>query len=185
MHYSTDIHFQLFDLSRSDSIAQFTPYSQREYTPALPSTFTTTNGTTAGLSFIVLRFTYGSCPTSVRHLRQVDLSPHPSQDPLKGNAFLAALSLHNHTGECLERQQQQAHADLATALGYLRSAVDADGTVHADRSCSGHAFSLQSRYGAQASWASRTASTLRAHACRAPAARRDAYREQHRRHRRR
>lgn len=117
------------------------------------------------------------------HLRQTNLSSHPSQDPLKGDAFLASLPLLNHTREQFGRQQ--ANADPAPARGHQHSALDVDGTIHPDGSRSRHALGLQPRGDAEAPRASRTTSALRADARRAPATRRDAHREQRGRHRRR
>jgi len=60
-----------FCYSVSANVAQFTPYSQCKQYP----TFTTasSNSSTTSLSFVSIRCTYGSWPTSVRHIRQVDL----------------------------------------------------------------------------------------------------------------
>jgi hypothetical protein len=77
------------------------------------------------------------------------------------------------------KQQWRAYGRLGGRCAQ-RTALNADGTLHADRPRSEHALSIQPRRITQAPRAFRTTSTLRAHARRAPAARRDAHREQHR-----
>lgn len=101
-----------------------------EHSCSLPSAVVDAGTSSSDIACSLLRATQPATGRAVCTIHQAHIPSHPSQDPVKSDARMAALPLlHHSVVEC--RLGREAHSHAPPTRRHQHRTVDVDGPLHA------------------------------------------------------